>query len=389
MSRILLPEPPLTDEFVAPPDELARRTAVRSESVRFGENAGFLITLRKRIDAYFEQTGHKRRDLPAMYFKTFVILAWFAASYALLVFAATTLWQAALLIVSLGLAMSAIGFNIQHDGGHGAYSDKRWVNSLMATTLDMLGGSSYLWKRTHNQMHHSFTNLSGHDDDIDLGFLGRLSPHQPRYWFHRAQHLYLWFFYGFLPFKWQLYDDIGFLFTRSVAGHQYPLPKGRELAVFVGGKLVFFTWALVVPMFFHAWYVVLAAFFLVAFLEGVVLSVVFQLAHCVEEADFPEPDEETNRVENEWAIHQVETTVDFARRSRVVNWFTGGLNYQIEHHLFPQICHLHYPKLSKIVEDTSREFGVSYTAHETFGAAVSSHYRWLRRMGRPDTAHAA
>lgn len=351
------------------------------KAVRFGTNANFLVTLRKRVNAYFEETGKPRRDVPAMYFKTLVILSWFAASYALLVFAAATWWQAALLVVSLGLAMSAIGFNIQHDGGHGAYSSRKWVNDLMAMGLDLLGGSSYLWKRTHNQQHHSYTNITGHDDDIDLGFLGRLSPHQPRYWFHRVQHLYLWFFYGFLPFKWQLHDDIGFMITKKIDGHAYPRPKGKDLVVFVGGKLVFLSWAIILPLFFHSWYLVVGTWFAVSFVQGVVISVVFQLAHCVEDADFPMPDEIDNRIENEWAIHQVQTTVDFARTSRLVNWYTGGLNYQIEHHVFPQICHLHYPALSKIVEETSNEFGVKYTAHQTFSAAVASHYRWLKHLG--------
>lgn len=366
----------------APVNETVRT----SDPVRFGKSAGFLVTLRQRIDTYFEESGKKRRDLPQMYLKTAIIMAWFVASYVGLVFFATAVWQAALLCVSLGFAMAAIGFNIQHDGGHNAYSDSKRINNLMAMTLDLLGGSSYLWKRTHNQIHHSYTNIDGHDDDIDLGVLGRLSPHQPSYWFHKAQHVYLWFLYGFLPFKWQLYDDLGFMVHRRIAGHRYPRPKGWELAVFIGGKLMFLGWALALPLFFHKWYVVLAAWFGVSWLQGVILSVVFQLAHVVEEADFPAPDEITNRIENEWAIHQVETTVDFARTSRLVNWFTGGLNYQIEHHLFPQICHLHYPALSQIVEETSKEFGVSYSAHQTFGAAVASHYRLLKAMGRPTSA---
>ncbi len=358
----------------------------RGKAVRFGASVNFLKTLRQRIDAYFEETGQSKRDLPRMYFKTFVIMSWFVATYCLLLFAASAWWHVALLIVSMGAVMSAIGFNIQHDGGHGAYSDKRWVNNLMAMALDLLGGSSYLWKRTHNQVHHSYTNITGHDDDIDVGFLGRLSPHQPRYWFHRFQHVYLWFFYGFLPFKWQLHDDIGFMFTGRLSGHKYARPKGWELFVFVGGKLAFLSWAIILPMFFHEWYLVLGVWFASAFVQGIVLSVVFQLAHCVEEADFPMPDEVDNRIENEWAIHQVQTTVDFARRSRLVNWYTGGLNYQIEHHLFPQICHLHYPALSKIVEETSNEFGVRYEAHQTFGAAVASHYRLLKTLGQPTVA---
>jgi linoleoyl-CoA desaturase len=119
---------------------------------------------------------------------------------------------------------------------------------------------------------------------------------------------------------------------------------------------------------------------------GVVVSVVFQLAHCVEEAEFPLPREDSGLVENAWAIHQVETTVDFARGSRVESWLLGGLNFQIEHHLFPRVCHVNYPAISKLVEQTCQEFGVKYREHVSFRAGLASHFRWLRRMGTPTAA---
>jgi linoleoyl-CoA desaturase len=117
------------------------------------------------------------------------------------------------------------------------------------------------------------------------------------------------------------------------------------------------------------------------------LSVVFQVAHCVEEAEFPLPRAGTGLIENAWAIHQVETTVDFARRSRVAAWLLGGLNFQIEHHLFPRISHVNYPAISKVIEETCRDFGVRYVEFTSFRAGIGSHFRWLRRMGKLDTAH--
>lgn len=153
---------------------------------------------RRRVDGYFERTGHSRRDCPQMYFKTATIVAWFAAAYVLLLFVATTWWLVVPLAVVLGLAVAAIGFNIQHDGGHKAYSERRWVNKIMAMSLDVMGGSSYMWDWKHNSIHHTYPNVNGEDDDINLGFLGRLSPQQPRYRFHRLQGIYLWLFYGFL-----------------------------------------------------------------------------------------------------------------------------------------------------------------------------------------------
>ena len=294
--------------------------------------------------------------------------------------------MALLLSVSLGVAMAAVGFNIMHDGAHGAYSRSSFVNHAMAFTLDVLGGSSILWKRTHNVIHHSYTNVTGIDGDIDLGIMGRLSPHQEHRSFHRYQHLYLWFLYGLITFKWQFYDDFQGLLTGKIGGTRIPAFTRNELILTITGKVLFFALAFALPLYLHSWYSVALCFLAASFAEGLLLSVVFQLAHCVEHADFPLPDESSQRIENDWAIHQVETTVDFARRNPVVTWYAGGLNYQIEHHLFPQICHLHYPALAKIVEDTAEDFGVNYHAHPTMLSAVRSHYNWLKTMGQSASA---
>lgn len=354
-----------------------------STLVKFGPSVGFQTALKQRVDRYFERTGLPRRGCPQMYVKTGVMLAWLAASYALLVFAASTWWTALPLAISLGLAVAAVGFNVQHDGGHQAYSDRRWVNRLMALTLDLLGGSSYLWARKHNAIHHSFTNITGADDDINLGPLGRLSPHQKRLWFHRYQHVYLWLLYGFLTVKWHLVDDFRDVITGRIGGHTIARPRGWDLVVFIAGKVVFYSLAMVIPLLLHPWTTVLAFYAATVLVQGVVLSVVFQMAHCVEEAEFPLPSGDPARMENDWAVHQVETTVDFARSNRLLSWYVGGLNFQIEHHLFPQICHVHYPALSRHVERICRDFGLRYRAHDSLVSSIASHYRWLRRMGRP------
>ena len=354
-----------------------------SNLVKFSKPDSFMTALRGRIDEYFVLTKQSKRDHPRMYVKTIVILSWLMVSYVALVFWVTTWPVAVLATISLGIAMAAVGFNIQHDGGHGAYSKYHWVNRLMALTLDMLGGSSFIWKRTHNVIHHSYTNVTGLDGDIDLGFMGRLSPHQPCYAFHRFQHLYLWLLYGFITFKWQFRDDFQALLIGRVGNSTIPRPQGWELATFLLGKVVFLTLAFGIPLCFHAWYYVAIGFVGASFVQGLLLSIVFQLAHSVEPADFPLPDADTHRMENSWAMHQVETTVDFARNSWLATWFTGGLNFQIEHHLFPHICHIHYPAMSKIVEATAAEFGVRYHAHSSAFSAIQSHFRWLKAMGQP------
>ena len=357
---------------------------------QFTASDRFLKELRRRVDAYFEKTGRSKRDSPKMYFKTATILAWFFSAYFLLLFAVHTWYLIIPLAIILGLGLAAIGFNIQHDGNHKSYSKYPAINKIMTLTLDLMGGSSYLWDWKHNSIHHTYTNITGEDDDIDLGFLARLSPHQRRYWFHRLQGIYMWVLYGFMAIKWHLIDDFKQLATARISNHKIPRPKGRELVIFISGKVFFFTMAFVIPMLLHPIWAVLLTYALAAFVCGVVLSVVFQLAHCVCEASFPMPTPNAQGrpvMKNDWAIHQVTTTVNFSRKNRIISWFVGGLNFQIEHHLFHKISHVHYPALSKVVEQTCKEFNIPYNQHKSIFSAIASHHRWLNAMGRrPEVA---
>src|SRR3954451_14616039 len=262
--------------------------------LKFNSSDKFVRELRKRVDAYFERTGRAKRDCAQMYFKTASILAWFFGAYFLLLFAVHTWWLTVPLALILGVALAAIGFNIQHDAGHRAYSERPWVNKIMALTLDLMGGSSYLWDWKHNTFHHTYPNIDGHDDDINVGFLGRLSPGQRRLVFHRFQGIYLWALYGFLAIKWHFYADFHQLAVGRIGQHKIRRPRGKDLAVFVGGKGVLFSiafgvpcsMACAVPMLLPPWWAVVSFYAIAAFVSGVVLSVVFQLAHCVEEAEF-------------------------------------------------------------------------------------------------------
>ncbi len=238
-----------------------------------------------------------------------------------------------------------------------------------------------MWAFKHNTVHHTYPNITGYDDDINLGIFGRLSPHAKRFGFHKYQHLYLWILYGFLPMKWQLYDDFHDVAVGHVGGYTCPRPKRWDLVGFIAGKALFFSLAFVVPMMWHPVWIVLAMYLVTSVVEGLTLSGIFQLPHCVEDAGFPMPQEETGRIEAGWAAHQLETTVDYAPRNRLLSWFVGGLNFQIEHHLFPQICHVHYRALSPLVSETCSQFGLQYKVNQTFRAALVSHFRWLQRMG--------
>jgi linoleoyl-CoA desaturase len=352
------------------------------------DEAGFFNELRRRVNAYFADNRIDDRDSPRMYLKTLVILSGLVASYVGLVFFASAWWQAVPLAVVFALFMCLVGFSIQHDANHAGYSRRNWVNRLGGATLDMIGASSYVWHWKHGILHHTYANIDGHDSDIDAGMIARLSPHQPRYWFHRWQHIYLWPVYALTSPRWHLWGDFKDVLTGKIGSHPIPRPKGWDLVQFVGGKAFSIAALLVLPMFFHEWWVVVLFYFLVTGVIGVVLTVVFQLAHCVEEAEFPAPVDASLRMEDAWAVHQVETTVDFSRDSKVLTYLLGGLNFQIVHHLFPRICHVHYPALSRIVEATCKEYGVRYQTHDSFAAGVRSHYRWLKRLGQPDAVPA-
>lgn len=353
-----------------------------TKKLKFAKNSGFQVELRRKVDELFQNGDLKKRDCPQMYAKTAILLLCFWGTYAALVFLAQAWWEVVPLCILLGVITAGIGFGIQHDGAHHAYSSSLWVNKIMAMSLDMIGGSSYIWHWKHDILHHTYTNIIGYDTDLEVGIFGRLAPEQPRLPFHRWQHYYLWLLYGFLAIKWHFYDDFNSFITGKIGDRTYPRPKRGNLGIFLGGKLVFLVIAFVIPSLFHSIWLVLASYGLVAFILGIVLSVVFQLAHVVEEADFPTPTNESSIIENDWAIHQIETTVNFSRNNPLVTWFLGGLNFQVEHHLFPNICHINYPAISKVVELTCQEFDVRYNYHNSFWTGCLSHFYWLRRMGK-------
>ncbi|MCB9639439.1 MAG: acyl-CoA desaturase [Myxococcales bacterium] len=318
-----------------------------------------------------------------MYLKTFILFLWLGSSYALLLSGRLSAWGACLVAVFLGVAMAGIGFNVMHDGGHRSYSKRDWINRWMFYSLDLLGGNSYYWNWKHNNLHHSYTNIDQHDTDLEVGPFGRLSPHQKHLWFHRFQHLYLWFLYGLLAIKWQLFDDFFNLAVGKVGNNPVPRPKGKDLIHLFLGKMLFYFFAFLLPMYFFPWQKVLALYVLASFVEGLILAVVFQMAHCLEEAEFLVPPKNNDRIQQDWFSHQLATTVNFAPSSRFLSWYCGGLNYQIEHHLFPKVSHIHYPALSSVVRETCEEYGIAYRSHRTLWASLRSHYRWLKRMGRP------
>lgn len=355
----------------------------REKPLKFSADNAFHQELRRRVDFEFKRLGYGQRDSARMYLKAAIILCAFGLLYVALVFFATHGWQALLLSILLGIATAGIGFNIMHDGGHQAWSERRWINRALAMTADVVGGSSYVWQWKHGRFHHTWVNIAGHDSDIDLGVLARLSPLQRRRPWHRWQHLYLWVLYGVTLIRWHMYGDFRDIITGTIGDRPFKRPRDADLAVFVLGKLAFFTLAFGLPLLLHSIGVVLLFYTVTAAVAGLLLALVFQLAHVVDAAAFPAPQADSLQMDTPWAIHQLQTTVDFARDNRVLSWLIGGLNFQVEHHLFPRISHVHYPTVARVVKDTCREFGVCYLEQPTFAAAIASHYRWLRQLGSP------
>jgi linoleoyl-CoA desaturase len=347
----------------------------------FGASTAFRQDVEARVAAYFDATGLQRRGCARMLFKAATLLFWLASSYLALVFLARTWWQALPLATSVALAMAGIGFCVMHDGNHGAYSRHRWLNKAAALSLNLLGGCSYFWHFKHNIAHHSFPNITGADDDFNVGVAGRLSPQDPHRSFHRFQHIYIWGLYALLALEWQTTGDFRTMLRPGVADTAYARPRGWEQVYFWVGKGIFYTLAFLVPLQRHGFGAVAGVYVFTGAVLGLTLATVFQLAHCVQEASFPEPALGTRRMDGDWFTHQAETAVDFARDNRVLTWYLGGLNFQIEHHLFPKICHLHYPALSPIVEDVCRAHGVRHSSHPRMRDAIRSHVRFLRRLG--------
>jgi linoleoyl-CoA desaturase len=349
--------------------------------VRFPPPSPFHRDLKQAVDEHFDRTGRSRHGGGRMILNAAVLLGWLAASWAALMFASPGPLAVVLLTISLGLAMAGIGFGVMHDANHGSFSSSSRVNRIVAFTMELLGGSSHLWRQQHNVLHHGFTNVAGADADLEPGALLRFAPWQPWRPYHRFQHLYVWALYAIFPIRWFFWDDYRELVTGRIGGRSFPPARGRTLAVALAGKAVFYGWAVILPLVLHPTWWLVALWLLAALTLGNVLAPVFQLAHCVGEARFHDLPAGAP-MSTGWAEHQVTTTVDFARGNRLLGWYVGGLNFQVEHHLFPRVSHLHYPAISRIVETLCRVHGVRYHAEPTLRSALTANVRWLRALGR-------
>ena len=359
---------------------LADKTPVRN--LRFTQHRGFQKTLNERVNAYLRDNAIPGRDVPGMYVKTAVVLAWWLGTYLLLLLGNFSPLVNIILCLVWALSIASVGFNVMHDANHSGYSEHASVNRLVSLSAELLGMSGFRWRTKHNVWHHTYTNIAGFDDDIETFGLMRLTPRAAWKPLHRAQAWYFPLVYSMIGLDFILRDFMMVLVGKSDKNHVYPKMSAADKITFWVGKLFFFAIWIGFPLLVYPWWQVLIGFFLVFLTVGLVMGVVFQLAHINGNADFPQPVGSPPHIENEWAVHQVETTADFAPQNRLLNFYVGGLNYQIEHHLLPHICHLNYPRLAPIVRATCEEFGIRYNCFPTWRAAMASHLRQLHQSGR-------
>jgi linoleoyl-CoA desaturase len=338
--------------------------------------------LKQRVQQYFTENNIKQTGNFALWHKAIVLILGFAAIYLhLLIFQPQWYWGL-LECAVLGTILASIGFNVMHDGGHGSFSESKTMNKIASWASSMMGASQFMWNMKHNMIHHTYTNIDGVDDDIEIGALMRMAPTQKHYKLHRFQHIYFVGLYMMMYIFWVFFSDYNKYFSQKIG--DMPLKKMstadhfRFWFVKIWHAAVF----VVIPIIVVGWLPWLLGFITLSLVGGFILSIVFQLAHTVEDAQFPVADIETQKLPDEFAAHQIKTTANFATKDKVVNWFVGGLNFQIEHHLFPKVSHIHYPAISKIVKKVCQEYQLPYIEYPTMRKAVVAHVNFLKDMGR-------
>lgn len=344
----------------------------------------FFRTLNKRVNYYFKESKIRKTGNWKLYLKAGIIFSMFIVPYFVIMIFDPNQWISLMFIILSSIGMAGVGMNVMHDGNHGSFSNKKWVNKLMGSSIYILAGNAYNWQIQHNVLHHTFTNIHGHDEDLAAGRILRFSKHSKWFPHHKYQQFYSFLLYGLMTINWAITGDfvqtIRFL-KRKLSFKKLISPKKQWINL-IFTKIIYFTIWIVLPMVFLnlVWWKILIGFFILHYIAGVILTIIFQLAHVVEKVEMPLPSNLGN-MKNSWAIHQLFTTSNFSTNNKILNWFSGGLNFQVEHHLFPKISHIHYKKISKIVKKTALEFNLPYNEYRTTRDAIKSHFNFLKLMG--------
>jgi linoleoyl-CoA desaturase len=346
-------------------------------------NNDFFCSLKKEVDEYFTVYNIKKTGDWRLYIKTIVLVLCAVSIYSVLIFIKPDASVALLLCALLGYNLACIGFSVMHDANHGSYSTKPWLNDLLGLSMNFMGASSYFWKQKHNIVHHTYTNVDGLDDDIAKSPIIRQCESQKWVPAHKIQHIYLLPIYALSTIFWVFIMDFTKYFTHKIYTTEAWKMTLRNHVIFWVTKILYLFFYIVLPVMLWGFLPWLAGFFVLHAFMGLTLSLVFQLAHVVENTEFESIAlDETKHIETAWAEHQIKTTSNFAMNNKIVSWFVGGLNFQIEHHLFPKVSHVHYPAISKIVERKCKEFNLPYNYYPTVTGALASHFRVMKWLGK-------
>jgi len=357
--------------------------------IKFSRAIGkdFSSTLKKRVRDYFKDNNLSKYGNTSMYLKTVFMVALYFVPYGIMISGVfENAWVNLLLFILMGFGMAGCGLSVMHDANHGAYAKNEKLSKFVGRIISLVGGFAPTWNIQHNVLHHTYTNVYGYDEDVSPAIpILRFSPNDKHVAAHKFQYIYAWFFYGLMTVMWMTTKDFQQLYRYKKMG----LTKTQNvkfaplLIELIISKIFYYAYIIVLPFVLldFTWYQLLGYIFAMHFVAGLTLGAIFQPAHVVPETDFPMPNKDLT-IENNWMIHQLETTSDFGNRSKVFSWLVGGLNYQVEHHLFPNICHVHYRALSKIVKETAAEFNVPYHSHKTFFNALSAHTKMLKQLGK-------
>jgi linoleoyl-CoA desaturase len=358
-----------------------------ANSIKFpSTRLDFFTTLNQRVNEYFRSNNITRYANGEMVFKTIFMYTLYLAPYFLMLTGVVSnIWAMFALCLVMGVGLAGIGLSIMHDANHGSYSNKAWVNNLLGYSLNVIGGNAFNWKVQHNVLHHTYTNIHDVDEDISPRGVLRMTPHSPWKSIHRFQHIYAWFLYCLMTLVWVSVKDFNRIgkYEKDGLVTKQKTTFTREWIILATSKVLYFVYILVIPMIVLSvtWWQWLIGFLVMHFVAGFILGIIFQPAHVIDGTEFPLPDGE-GKMENSWAIHQLYTTTNFGHRNAILSWYCGGLNFQVEHHLFPNICHVHYRKIASIVRQTAEEFGLPYKSADTFTQALVMHGKLLKDLGQ-------
>jgi linoleoyl-CoA desaturase len=344
----------------------------------------FFSVLRKRVNHYFEENKISKHANASMVLKTILMLSLFFVPYLILLFGSITEpLHVFLLCMPMGLGMAGIGLCVMHDANHGSYSSKKWINNLLGLTLNVIGANAVIWKLQHNRLHHTYTNIEGADDDLVTPPFLRMSPGQKKLSIHKYQYIYAWFFYCFSTLARVIVKEFVQLKKFTKIGLLESSEKSTKAFMqLVGWKIFYVIVMIAIPIYMieaPLWSILLS-FLSMHLVNGLIMSTIFQVAHIMPNCSFTNG-EETKDIEDSWVRHEMKTTTNFSPKNPLFTWFIGGLNYQVEHHLFPKICHVHYPEISGIVEKTANEFGLPYNSEPSFLSATKNHVKMLYNLG--------